>query len=219
MGRRRVHGYAQVQQLLARSAQARTWAESRSPMTSPLQISGHGNFGSLDDDPAAAMRYTECRLQASATPCLHGFHSGSSPKAHTRRLGAPGPGRPPHPTNQPTTEQTDHTELNLQALAADMLLSDLGEDCVDWTPTFDASQVCFDAMGCAFLRGVWGELRGRAACAGRPPLLLPRHNEAHCVQRARMHFTTPSADACNPLLHHHPHRTSRWCCRPRCRTC
>lgn len=26
-------------------------------------IQGHGNFGSIDADPAAAMRYTECRLE------------------------------------------------------------------------------------------------------------------------------------------------------------
>lgn len=34
-----------------------------------VQIDGHGNFGSVDNDPAAAMRYTECRLQhfSSAT--------------------------------------------------------------------------------------------------------------------------------------------------------
>lgn len=31
-------------------------------LRSPL-VNGHGNFGSLDGDPAAAMRYTECRLQ------------------------------------------------------------------------------------------------------------------------------------------------------------
>lgn len=31
-------------------------------MSQPL-VSGHGNFGSLDADPPAAMRYTECRLQ------------------------------------------------------------------------------------------------------------------------------------------------------------
>jgi hypothetical protein len=35
-----------------------------------LQVSGHGNFGSIDDDPAAAMRYTECRLQALAADAL-----------------------------------------------------------------------------------------------------------------------------------------------------
>jgi DNA gyrase subunit A len=32
-------------------------------MRNPL-INGHGNFGSIDNDPPAAMRYTECRLQA-----------------------------------------------------------------------------------------------------------------------------------------------------------
>ena len=32
-----------------------------------LQIDGHGNFGSVDNDPAAAMRYTECRLQQFST--------------------------------------------------------------------------------------------------------------------------------------------------------
>jgi len=33
-------------------------------LRSPL-VNGHGNFGSMDGDPAAAMRYTECRLQVS----------------------------------------------------------------------------------------------------------------------------------------------------------
>lgn len=36
----------------------------------PWQISGHGNFGSLDDDPPAAMRYTECRLAAASQDML-----------------------------------------------------------------------------------------------------------------------------------------------------
>lgn len=30
-------------------------------MRYPL-VQGHGNFGSIDADPPAAMRYTECRL-------------------------------------------------------------------------------------------------------------------------------------------------------------
>jgi DNA gyrase subunit A len=34
------------------------------------QIDGHGNFGSLDNDPAAAMRYTECRLQPLSSAML-----------------------------------------------------------------------------------------------------------------------------------------------------
>jgi hypothetical protein len=35
-----------------------------------LQVSGQGNFGSLDDDPPAAMRYTECRLSSAAEELL-----------------------------------------------------------------------------------------------------------------------------------------------------
>jgi len=31
-------------------------------LRSPL-VNGHGNFGSIDADPPAAMRYTECRLE------------------------------------------------------------------------------------------------------------------------------------------------------------
>lgn len=38
-------------------------------MSAPL-VSGHGNFGSLDDDPPAAMRYTECKLSDVAGAAL-----------------------------------------------------------------------------------------------------------------------------------------------------
>lgn len=38
-------------------------------LRSPL-INGHGNFGSIDADPPAAMRYTECRLEALAEAML-----------------------------------------------------------------------------------------------------------------------------------------------------
>ena len=31
-------------------------------MSAPL-VNGHGNFGSMDNDPPAAMRYTECKLR------------------------------------------------------------------------------------------------------------------------------------------------------------
>ncbi len=33
-------------------------------------VDGHGNFGSIDDDPPAAYRYTECRLAPLAMPLL-----------------------------------------------------------------------------------------------------------------------------------------------------
>ena len=38
-------------------------------MHAPL-VDGHGNFGSVDDDPPAAMRYTECRLQQLSSAML-----------------------------------------------------------------------------------------------------------------------------------------------------
>src|SRR2546429_6506364 len=45
------------------------------PMAQPFSlryplVDGQGNFGNLDDDPAAAMRYTECRLTRLATEML-----------------------------------------------------------------------------------------------------------------------------------------------------
>src|SRR5919202_608439 len=33
-------------------------------------VDGQGNFGNIDDDPAAAYRYTECRLARMATELL-----------------------------------------------------------------------------------------------------------------------------------------------------
>ena len=38
-------------------------------LRAPL-VDGHGNFGSIDPDPAAAMRYTECKLAPLAAEAL-----------------------------------------------------------------------------------------------------------------------------------------------------
>lgn len=38
-------------------------------MSSTL-VAGHGNFGSVDNDPPAAMRYTECKLSTLARDVL-----------------------------------------------------------------------------------------------------------------------------------------------------
>ena len=37
---------------------------------SSMLVDGHGNFGSIDNDPPAAMRYTECRLRGIAEAML-----------------------------------------------------------------------------------------------------------------------------------------------------
>ena len=55
LGKYHPHGDTAVYDALVRMAQTFS-------MRSPL-IDGHGNFGSVDNDPPAAMRYTECRLQ------------------------------------------------------------------------------------------------------------------------------------------------------------
>ncbi len=56
LGKYHPHGDTAVYDALVRMAQDFS-------MRSPL-INGHGNFGSIDNDPPAAMRYTESRLQA-----------------------------------------------------------------------------------------------------------------------------------------------------------
>lgn len=62
LGKYHPHGDTAVYDALVRMAQDFS-------MRSPL-ISGHGNFGSVDNDPPAAMRYTECRLQALTSAAL-----------------------------------------------------------------------------------------------------------------------------------------------------
>jgi DNA gyrase subunit A len=62
LGKYHPHGDTAVYDALVRMAQDFS-------MRSPL-INGHGNFGSIDNDPPAAMRYTECRLQALTTNAL-----------------------------------------------------------------------------------------------------------------------------------------------------
>src|ERR687892_397425 len=54
MGNYHPHGDSAIYDTLVRLAQDFS-------MRSPL-VDGQGNFGSVDDDPAAAMRYTEARL-------------------------------------------------------------------------------------------------------------------------------------------------------------
>ncbi|MFM8525342.1 MAG: DNA gyrase subunit A [Cyanobacteriota bacterium] len=62
LGKYHPHGDTAVYDALVRMAQDFS-------MRMPL-IDGHGNFGSVDNDPPAAMRYTESRLQALATDSL-----------------------------------------------------------------------------------------------------------------------------------------------------
>src|SRR4051795_5710160 len=62
MGNYHPHGDSAIYDTLVRMAQEFSMRE-------PL-VDGQGNFGSVDDDPAAAMRYTEARLSRIATEML-----------------------------------------------------------------------------------------------------------------------------------------------------
>ncbi|MBA2319519.1 MAG: DNA topoisomerase, partial [Deltaproteobacteria bacterium] len=62
MGKFHPHGDSSIYEALARMAQD---FSVRAPL-----VDGQGNFGSLDGDPPAAMRYTECRLQPIAEELL-----------------------------------------------------------------------------------------------------------------------------------------------------
>src|SRR5438270_3986235 len=62
LGKYHPHGDSPVYDTLVRLAQDFS-------MRYPL-VDGQGNFGSIDDDPAAAMRYTEARLERLATHML-----------------------------------------------------------------------------------------------------------------------------------------------------
>ncbi len=67
MGNYHPHGDSAIYDTLVRLAQP--WA-----MRYPL-VDGHGNFGSPGNDPAAAMRYTECRLMPLAMEMLRDIDS------------------------------------------------------------------------------------------------------------------------------------------------
>ena len=62
MGAFHPHGDSSIYDTLVRLAQPFS-------LRYPL-VDGQGNFGSIDDDPAAAIRYTECRLAKIATEML-----------------------------------------------------------------------------------------------------------------------------------------------------
>jgi len=62
MGLYHPHGDSSIYEALVRMAQ---WWSLRLPL-----INGQGNFGSMDNDPAAAMRYTEAKLVGAAEALL-----------------------------------------------------------------------------------------------------------------------------------------------------
>ena len=62
MGKYHPHGDSAIYESMVRMAQDFSYRY--------MLVDGHGNFGSIDGDPAAAMRYTEARLSKIATEML-----------------------------------------------------------------------------------------------------------------------------------------------------
>src|SRR5512143_359327 len=71
LGRYHPHGDQAVYEALVRMAQSFTMRYAL--------IDGQGNFGSIDDDPPAAMRYTEARLTAIAEELLADIDKNTVP--------------------------------------------------------------------------------------------------------------------------------------------
>jgi DNA gyrase subunit A len=71
MGSYHPHGDSSIYEALVRIAQ-------NFALRVPL-VEGSGNFGSLDGDPAAAMRYTECRLAPVSAEVLTGLDQATVP--------------------------------------------------------------------------------------------------------------------------------------------
>ncbi len=71
MGKYHPHGDSSVYDAMVRMAQ-----DFNMGMT---LVNGHGNFGSVDGDPAAAMRYTEARLQPLALELLRDLDKNTVP--------------------------------------------------------------------------------------------------------------------------------------------
>lgn len=71
MGNYHPHGDASIYDGMVRMAQP--WKMGH------VLIDGHGNWGSIDDDPAAAMRYTEARLSPIALELLRDIEKATVP--------------------------------------------------------------------------------------------------------------------------------------------
>ena len=96
MGNYHPHGDSAIYDALARLAQ---------PFSMRYElVDGQGNFGSIDDDPPAAMRYTEARLQRVAMEMLRDLDADTvdfTPELRRAQAGADGPaGALPEPARQ-----------------------------------------------------------------------------------------------------------------------
>ena len=127
MGKYHPHGDSAIYDTLVRMAQDFS-------LRHPL-VDGQGNFGSVDDDPAAAMRYTEARLDGIAREMLRDLdadtvdfqpnYDGENMRADGPAVALPEPARQrlvrhrrrhghEHPAAQPARGDRGHRRLHRQ---------------------------------------------------------------------------------------------------------
>src|ERR1043165_5543117 len=87
-------------------------------------VDGQGNFGSVDNDPPAAMRYTECRLQRIAGSLMEDIDKETVD--FTPNYGSV--------DNDPPAAMR-YTECRLQRIAGS-LMEDIDKETVDFTPNY-----------------------------------------------------------------------------------
>ena len=97
MGKYHPHGDSSIYGTIVRMAQP--WAMRE------CLVDGHGNFGSIDGDGPAAMRYTEVRLQKIGEEMLRDIDYGHRRfPTQLRQLGQ-GAGGAPYPNPQPACQR------------------------------------------------------------------------------------------------------------------
>ena len=97
MGQYHPHGDTAIYDTLVRLAQP--WV-----MRAPL-VDGQGNFGSPGNDPAAAMRYTECRMAPLAMEMVRDIDEDTVDFQAQLRRPLPGAGDPAGPLPQPAGQR------------------------------------------------------------------------------------------------------------------
>ncbi len=122
MGKYHPHGDSAIYDTLVRLAQDFS-------MRYPL-VDGHGNFGNIDGYSAAAMRYTEARLDALATEMLRDIDQDTVDFVPTYDGNAPGAGRAAGAVPEPARQRRlgDRRRDGDQHPAAQPARGDRGDD-------------------------------------------------------------------------------------------
>jgi DNA gyrase/topoisomerase IV subunit A len=125
LGKYHPHGDVAVYDALVRMAQDFV-------MAAPL-IAGHGNFGSIDADPPAAMRYTESKLAPVARDALLADVAMDTVDYVSNFDGTF--------FTVPIQRCVDKSHVRLLCLVArDALLADVAMDTVDYVPNSDGTR-------------------------------------------------------------------------------